>query len=143
MGLREALLLIGFLLSLVAGVNSCTRKVYIACRKPAPCGNGMETELFQEVVVLLVTLLLSYLESCFACTRVRYNDCTDSNATSKMPFINEFVLVFIHIALSVMEATSACRRRKHCLSSECRPCNQFGGPKARAKQNIKVIFRLV
>ncbi|CAF4924608.1 unnamed protein product [Pieris macdunnoughi] len=95
----------------------------------------METELYQEVVVLLVTLLLSYLESCFACTRVRYNDCSD---TTNMPYISEFVLVFIHIALCVMNAGEACNRdRKHCCQSDCRPCNQFGGPKARG-MNSKV-----
>ncbi|CAK1546602.1 unnamed protein product [Leptosia nina] len=71
------------LFSIFATGNACKKK--IPCTGRAPCRrgpykDGMETELFQEVVVLLVTLLLSYLESCFACTRVRYNDCTDSNA---------------------------------------------------------------
>ncbi|CAK1546601.1 unnamed protein product [Leptosia nina] len=61
-----------------------------------------------------------------------------------MPYINEFVLVFIHIALSLLEAANACNRdRKHCCQRDCRPCNQFGGPKVRPQTTLKAMFILV
>ncbi|CAH2098996.1 unnamed protein product [Euphydryas editha] len=56
-----------------------------------------------------------------------------------MQILNEFVLVFLHIAVSVFELTRGCRRgRRHCEDGGCYPCNQFGGPKVRAKIGMKM-----
>lgn len=56
-----------------------------------------------------------------------------------MEYLNEFVLVFLHIAVCVFEVTRGCRRdRRHCKDGGCYPCNQFGGPKVRAKIGMKV-----
>ncbi|CAG9569823.1 unnamed protein product [Danaus chrysippus] len=103
----------------------------------------MDKAVVQELIVLLVTLLLSYLESCYGCTRHTYVDCDprsplcEKKGKLKMNYLNEFVLVFIHIAISILNLSQACRHKKHCKDPNCFPCNHFGGPKVRSKLEIK------
>ncbi|CAH2268435.1 jg16867 [Pararge aegeria aegeria] len=60
-----------------------------------------------------------------------------------MQFLNPFVLVFLHIAVSMLELSRGCRRsRKHCQDAHCFPCNHFSGPKLRAS-NTKVQQRFL
>lgn len=60
-----------------------------------------------------------------------------------MHYLNEFVLVFIHIVVSMLDLTRGCKRdRRHCREGGCYPCNQFGGPKVRAKIEMKVTYYL-
>ncbi|CAH2098997.1 unnamed protein product [Euphydryas editha] len=50
------------------------------CKKKIPFLNrAMDKAFVQEVIVLIVTLLLSYLETCYACTRHQYVDCNENS----------------------------------------------------------------
>ncbi|CAH2060417.1 unnamed protein product, partial [Iphiclides podalirius] len=139
MGLvRNALLLLlATLLSLISYAGACTRKIYIACKKPAPCGEMARfdpTRLF--LLLTLICVLIAGASCCkknISCTgrapcrrlwRRKWRHGVSETDEIKsdtyhplrniehidqtcfpfsMAYINEFLLVFLHIAVCMVE----------------------------------------